>query len=152
MAEDNAKRPKRRKVQSCPALLTEVVGRLKKRHSPEQIAGRLREDFPDDPEMWVSHETIYQAVYVQPRGELAKEVKSALRTGRVSRKPQGRNEIAERSRFKAGMVNISERPAEADDRAIPGRWEGDLILGSTASGSAIGTCLGITPQPPWRPR
>jgi IS30 family transposase len=112
---------------------------LEQRHSPEQIAGRLREDFPDDPEMRVSHETIYQALYVQPRGELARLVKTALRTGRTRRKAQGRKETG-RGKLK-GMINISERPAEADDRAVPGHWEGDLILGSTVSGSAIGTLV-----------
>lgn len=140
LAEANRKRPKARKLEDNPVLLAEVVARLEQRHSPEQIAGRLREDFPDDPEMWVSHETIYQALYVQPRGELARLVKDALRTGRIQRKPQGRN-IIDRNRFKDGMIGISERPAEADDRAIPGHWEGDLILGSTASGSAIGTMV-----------
>ncbi len=132
-------RPKPRKLETSPVLLAEVVQRLEQRHSPEQIAGRLREDFPDDPEMWVSHETIYQAMYVQPRGELARLVKTALRTGRIQRKPQGRKETGV-GKLK-GMVNISERPAEADDRAVPGHWEGDLILGSTASGSAIGTLV-----------
>jgi transposase, IS30 family len=133
-------RPKPRKLATNPVLLDEVLRRLKKRHSPEQIAGRLREDFPDDPEMWVSHETIYQAMYVQPRGELARQVKTALRTGRTRRKPQGRCETDNRGRLR-DMINISERPAEADDRAMPGHWEGDLILGSTASGSAIGTLV-----------
>jgi transposase, IS30 family len=123
VAEANAKRPKTRKLDANPVLLAAVVRRLKQRHSPEQIAGRLREDFPDDPEMWVSHETIYQAVYVQPRGELAQQVKTALRTGRTRRKPHGRKTIDDRDRFKAGMVNISERPPDADDRAIPGHWE-----------------------------
>ncbi|GAS92443.1 transposase, IS30 family [Mycolicibacterium brisbanense] len=139
VAEANRRRPKERKLDEHPALLGEVVARLKKRHSPAQIAARLRQDFPDDPEMWVSHETIYQAMYVQPRGELARLVKSALRTGRTQRKPQGRNET-NRGKLK-GMINISERPVEAKDRAIPGHWEGDLILGSTASGSAIGTMV-----------
>jgi IS30 family transposase len=140
-AEANLKRPKERHLEARPALLAEVVARLEQRHSPEQIARRLRQDFPDDPEMWVSHETIYQALYVQPRGELARLVKTALRTGRTRRKPQGRNGIEDRDRFKAGMINISVRPVEADDRAIPGHWEGDLILGSTASSSAIGTLV-----------
>ncbi|MFW0152187.1 IS30 family transposase [Mycobacterium sp. smrl_JER01] len=139
VAEASRKRPKPRKLEDNPALLAEVVARLEKRHSPEQIAGRLREDFPKKPEMWVSHETIYQALYVQPRGELAKVVKAALRTGRTRRKHQGRNETGP-GKLK-GMINISERPAEADDRAIPGHWEGDLILGSTASASAIGTLV-----------
>jgi transposase, IS30 family len=137
-AEANLKRPKPRHLQTRPALLAEVVTRLEQRHSPEQIAGRLREDFPDDPEMWVSHETIYQALYVQPRGELARLVKTALRSGRIHRRPQGRREAGRKIK---GMINISERPAEADDRAVPGHWEGDLILGSTASGSAIGTLV-----------
>jgi len=140
VTDANAQRSKVRRLEQRPALLAEVLRGLKLRHSPEQIAGRLREDFPEDPEMWVSHETIYQAIYVQPRGELARQVKTALRTGRTQRKPQGRNNIADRSRFKAGMVNISERPAESDDRAIPGHWEGDLIIGAN-SGSAIGTLV-----------
>ena len=140
VADANRKRPKERKLEKTPALLAAVLQGLEARHSPEQIAGRLPQEFPDDPEMRVSHETIYQAVYLQPRGELAKEVKSALRTGRVRRKPQGRNEIADRNRFKAGMINISERPAEADDRAIPGHWEGDLIIGAYGE-SAIGTLV-----------
>ena len=140
VTDANAQRPRVRRLDERPALLAEVLRGLRLRHSPEQIAGRLREDFPEDPEMWVSHETIYQAIYVQPRGELARQVKTALRTGRTQRKPQGRNGIEDRNRFKAGMVNISERPAEADDRAIPGHWEGDLIIGAN-SGSAIGTLV-----------
>ena len=140
VADANRRRPKQRKLENNPVLLALVLRGLEQRHSPEQITGRLRQDFPDDPEMWVSPETIYQAVYVQPRGELAKDVKSALRTGRTRRKPHGRNEIAERRRYKAGMINISERPAEADDRAIPGHWEGDLIMGA-GNTSAIGTLV-----------
>jgi transposase, IS30 family len=138
-ADTHAKRPKVRRLDEKPALLAEVLRRLKQRHSPKQIAGRLREDFPEDPEMWVSHETIYQAMYVQPRGELAKQVKTALRTGRTRRKPQGRKETDNHGHLR-GMINISERPAEADDRAIPGHWEGDLIVGAN-SGSAIGTLV-----------
>jgi IS30 family transposase len=132
-------RPKPRKLETNPTLLKEVLQRLEQRHSPEQIAGRLREDFPDDAEMWVSHETIYQAMYVQPRGELARQVKTALRTGRTQRKPQGRTTTDNRGRIK-DMINISERPAEADDRAIPGHWEGDLIIGANGE-SAIGTLV-----------
>ena len=139
VAEARRRRPKVRKFDATPRLWAEVVRRLKQRHSPEQIAGRLREDFPDDPEMWVSAETIYQAVYLQPRGELAKEVKAALRTGRAKRKPQGRNSTDGRGKLK-NMVNISERPAEAADRAIPGHWEGDLIIGAGQQ-SAIGTLV-----------
>jgi transposase, IS30 family len=132
-------RPKARKLETNSALLDEVLQRLEQRHSPEQIAGRLREDFPGDAEMWVSHETIYQAMYVQPRGELARQVKTALRTGRTQRKPQGRNTTNGRGGIK-DMINISERPAEVDDRAIPGHWEGDLIIGAHGE-SAIGTLV-----------
>jgi IS30 family transposase len=138
-ADASRARPKPRKLQTNPVLLEEVLQRLKQRHSPEQVAGRLREDFPNDAEMWVSHETIYQAMYVQPRGELARQVKTALRTGRASRKPQGRNPIDTHGRIK-DMINISERPAEADDRAIAGHWEGDLIIGAHGE-SAIGTLV-----------
>jgi len=140
VADELRKRPKQRRLESRPALLAEVLQGLEHKHSPEQIAGRLRQDFPDDAEMWVSHETIYQALYVQPRGELAKLVKTALRTGRTQRKPQGRKETSDRGKIK-DMINIADRPVEAADRAIPGHWEGDLILGSTVSGSAIGTLV-----------
>ena len=139
VADHRRRRPKTAKLEANPRLRAQVVRRLKQRHSPEQIAGRLREDFPDDPEMWVSAETIYQAIYVQPRGELAKEVKTALRTGRTKRKPQGRNSTDGRGKLK-NMINISERPAEAEDRAIPGHWEGDLIIGAGQQ-SAIGTLV-----------
>jgi IS30 family transposase len=132
-------RPKPRKLESNPALLAEVVQRLEQRHSPEQIAARLRIDFPDDSEMWVSHETIYQALYVQPRGELARQIKTALRTGRTQRKRQGRNTTDNRGHLK-DMINISERPPEADDRAIPGHWEGDLIIGKNQA-SQIATLV-----------
>jgi len=117
-------------------LFAEVVKRLALKHSPAQIAGRLRADFPDDPEMWVSHETIYQALYVRPKGELAKQVTEALRTGRTRRKPQGRQAQPKMK----GMVNIADRPAEAADRAVPGHWEGDLIIGAHSQ-SAIGTLV-----------
>ena len=117
-------------------LFAEVVERLGRRHSPEQIAGRLRRDFPDDAEMWVSHERIYQALYLRPRSELAKQVKDALRTGRARRKPQG---WQSQPKLK-GMIGIADRPAEAEDRAVPGHWEGDLILGAGCQ-SAIGTLV-----------
>ena len=134
-----ATRPKDAKLATNLRLRREVQNRLKANHSPEQIAGRLREDFPDDPEMWVSHETIYQALYVQGRGALKRELTKHLRTGRAVRKP--RRKAEERRGRIPGMVNIAERPKQVEDRAVPGDWEGELILGSTESGSAIGTLV-----------
>jgi IS30 family transposase len=136
--EASLARPKERRFEADPALAREVQDRLDRRHSPEQIAARLRLDFPDQPEMWVSHETIYRALYVQGRGGLAREVKAALRTGRALRKTQG--PPGRRQGPVRDMVNISERPAEAEDRAVPGHWEGDLILGAYGR-SAVGTLV-----------
>ena len=138
-ADQQLERPKQAKLATNLVLRREVQNRFKENHSPEQIANRLREDFPNDPEMWVSHETIYQSLYVQGRGALKRELTRHLRTGRKLRKPQ-RAEGRRRERIK-DMVNISERPPEVEDRAVPGHWEGDLILGSTESGSAIGTLV-----------
>jgi IS30 family transposase len=105
--------------------------------SPEQIAGRLRVDFPDDESMSISHEAIYQSLYVQGRGALRRELTACLRTGRALRVPRAR---ARRGKsFVSDEILISERPAEAADRAVPGHWEGDLILG--LSSSAIGTLV-----------
>jgi IS30 family transposase len=138
-ADLQARRPKPAKLAPSSRLGREVQDRLLKNHSPEQIVRRLREEFPDDPEMWVSHETIYKSLYVQSRGALKRELTSHLRTGRTLRKP--RRQAAQRRERFAGMVMISERPAEVEDRAVPGHWEGDLILGSTESGSAVGTLV-----------
>ena len=116
-----ASRPKPAKLATNLALRDKVEQDLQKRYSPEQIAGRLRVEFPDDPEMWVSTETIYQSLYVQSRGALRRELTRSLRTGRAVRHP-GRQPGQRKNRI-PGMVNISERPAEANDRAVPGHWE-----------------------------
>jgi IS30 family transposase len=138
-ADEKARRPKDAKLATNLPLRREVQARLKENHSPEQISGRLREDHPNDPEMWVSHETIYQALYVQGRGALKRELTRHLRTGRAVRKPH-RKDAERRGRIR-DMVNIADRPKEVEDRAVPGDWEGDLILGSAESGSAIGTLV-----------
>ena len=138
-AEESARRPKQSKLAKSDRLRDEVQTRLDDFHSPGQIAALLRRDFPDDPEMHVSHEAIYQAIYVQGRGHLRRDIHRCLRTGRAMRKPRNRPD-ERRGRLK-NMINISERPPEVADRAVPGHWEGDLILGSTESGSAIGTLV-----------
>ena len=136
---DRARRPKLRKLAKNDTLRCEVQSRLELRHSPQQIAKRLRIDFPDDPEMWVSPEAMYQAIYVQGRGSLRRELHQCLRTKRAVRRSQ--HQPGTRRGRIPNMINISDRPAEVADRAVPGHWEGDLILGSTASGSAIGTLV-----------
>ena len=138
-ADLRARRSQATKLATHPRLRQEVQDRLEQEHSPRQIANRLMVDFPDDAEMRVSHETIYKALYVQGRGELRRDLAKRLRTGRALRKP--RRKPGQRRGKIPGMVNIAERPAEVEDRAVPGHWEGDLILGSTASGSAIGTLV-----------
>jgi IS30 family transposase len=116
-----------------------VKNRLLRRWSPEQISRKLVRMFPNDPEMRVSPETIYQALYLQARGGLKREVQAALRTGRARRKPH-KDPQQRQSRFVDPMVMISERPAEVKDRAVPGHWEGDLITGANNQ-SAIGTLV-----------
>ena len=137
---DRARRgPRAAKLATNLALRREVQARLERRDSPRQIAGRLRLDFPDDPEMRVSAETIYQSLYIQSRGGLKRELTQHLRTGRSRRKPR-RREGERRGRI-PDMVSISERPPEIEDRAVPGHWEGDLIMGSVLSNSAVGTLV-----------
>jgi IS30 family transposase len=137
-AEEQARRPKTAKLAGNDELRGWVQEHLEMKWSPEQISARLAAEFPDRPEMRVSHETIYQSLYVQGRGALRRELAASLRTGRALRKP--RRKEGERRGKIAGMVNISERPAEAADRAVPGHWEGDLIVGA-AGKSAIGTLV-----------
>jgi len=131
-------RPKVSKMAACPRLRAEVEARLELRWSPQQIARSLRDDFPDDLEMRVSHETIYTSLFVQGRGSLRKELTRCLRSGRAIRRPHGH---VPTNKGKLGkMILISERPAEVEDRAVPGHWEGDLIMGSACK-SAIGTLV-----------
>jgi len=140
-AEHRAARPKPAKLAGDPVLHDRVQQDLTALWSPEQIAARLKRDFPDQPRMHVTHETIYQALYVQGRGALRRELAACLRTGRAIRAPQ-RTPDGRRTRGGkiTGMVPISARPAEAADRAVPGHWEGDLIVGKD-SRSVIGTLV-----------
>ena len=137
-AERARARPKVAKLADNDRLRGQVPEWLEEKYSPEQISHRLRCDFAQDPEMRVSHETIYQSIYVQGRGALRRELAVCLRTGRALRKP--RRQSGERRGRIPGMVNISERPAEVEDRAVPGHWEGDLIIGKNGR-SAIGTLV-----------
>jgi IS30 family transposase len=138
-AREQARRPKTPKL-ARPQLAARVAGWLEQWWSPVQISRRLRTGFPGDPMMHVSHETIYQALYVQGRGELRRELARCLRTGRARRRPHGPDGRSVRIK---DMVMISERPAEAGDRAVPGHWEGDLIIGKDCK-SAAGTLVGRT--------
>jgi IS30 family transposase len=122
-----AQRPKPGKLASNPRLLAAVERGLLDRWSPEQISARLKREYPNDRGMRISHETIYRALYVQSRGELRRQLTKQLRTGRDRRKPQGQ---VQRGARIADMVSISERPPEVEDRAVPGHWEGDLLVGA----------------------
>ncbi|MBV8304699.1 MAG: IS30 family transposase [Acidimicrobiia bacterium] len=137
-ADEVVRRPKARWWEERPWLWDYAVELLREQTwSPEAIARRLRADHPDEPVWWVSHEAIYQAIYLQARGELKKELLRCLRSGRVRRKPRGRAAVGSKI---VGMVNISERPPEAADRAVPGDWEGDLIIGAY-NASAVATLV-----------
>ena len=135
-ARERARRPKVPKL-ACPRLAAQVTGWLEAWWSPQEISARLRIEFAGDPMMQVSHETIYQALFVQGRGELRRELARCLRTGRAKRRSRHRPENTGRIK---DMVMISERPAEASDRAVPGHWEGDLIIGKDCK-SAVGTLV-----------
>jgi IS30 family transposase len=136
-AASRAGRPRRAKLARNRPLRLIVERLLAARWSPQQIAWQLRHDHPHEPEMWVSHETIYQSLFVQGRGALRAELTRCLRTGRARRRPAGRSRP---SGELADMVLLSERPAEVEDRAVPGHWEGDLIIGNS-NRSAIGTLV-----------
>ena len=133
-----ARRRRRRPARLAePGLLRNLVlAGLRQHHSPGQIAGRQRRLFADQPEMWVSHETIYQAIYLQARGGLKRELERALRSGRTTRRRQRPHVPGRSSKRSWAFPRVSERPAEVADRAVPGHWEGDLLMG-VANSSAV---------------
>ena len=123
-----ARRSKPAKLAACERLRVVVEEKLELRWSPQQISGWLVAEFPDDPEMRVSHETIYMSLFVQSRGALRKELTRYLRSGHTTRRPRGHTVMNGQGQLR-GTLNIRERPGEADDRAVPGHWEGDLLMG-----------------------
>lgn len=139
-ATENARRPKEFKLKNNPLCKT-IETWMDDGWSPKLIADVLACDYPGDKLMQVSHETIYQCLYVQTRGSLRADLCKCLSTKRTARKPRGQRTTSGGVYSSGEEFKISDRPAEADDRAVPGHWEGDLILGSTASGSAIGTLV-----------
>jgi len=138
LAWERQRRPKPSKLSRHPQLRQEVQAMLDRRYSPEQAAGRLRALHPGDPAMRVSHETIYQSIYVYPRGELRRELQACLRSGRATRRPRRRRDA--RGQI-IGAVPIGQRPAEVEGRLVPGHHEGDLIIGAKGSNSAVGTIV-----------
>ena len=138
-AQRRALRPKRAKLAECRRLRSVVERKLEARWSPQQISGWLAERYPHDPEMRVSHETIYQSLFVQSRGALRKELHACLRTGRAMRRAKAYTKGGVGQGQIRNMVMISERPAEVADRAVPGHWEGDLIFGKKMT--SIGTLV-----------
>lgn len=132
-----ARRPKPSKLDCCPRLRGEVFEKLRLDLSPEQISAKLKIEFPDDEEMRISPETIYQSIYIQAKGQLRKDLAKHLRTGRTRRKAR---DVPDRRGRLQNMVMISERPPEVEDRAVPGHWEGDLIVGK-GSRSFVGTLV-----------
>jgi transposase, IS30 family len=138
LAWDRQRRPKPSRLARDPVLRARVQRLLDRRYSPEQVSGRLRMLHPDDPAMRVSHETIYQSIYVYPRGELRRELRACLRSGREIRRRRGRRET--RGTI-IGAVPIGQRPPEVEGRLVPGHHEGDLIMGTKASNSAVGTIV-----------
>ena len=145
-ATSRARRPKPSKLAENPELRIVVEDKLGDWWSPEQVAHWLRRSYPDTEKMWVSHETIYLSLFIQGKGALRRELAESLRTGRAYRRPKtkrapsGKGQIVDR-------VMISERPAEVEDRAVPGHWEGDLLMGrrQTAIGTLVPVCDVVPP-------
>jgi IS30 family transposase len=137
-ARERARRPKASKLAMSPRLLAAVEAGLTRRWSPQQISARLRLEYPDDQEMRISHETIYRSLFVQARGELRRQLSANLRSGRGKRRRRGRG--GDRRGRIVDMIPISERPPDVADRAVPGHWEGDLLLGAGGR-SAITTLV-----------
>jgi transposase, IS30 family len=138
LASQRQRRPKPSKLSGDPVLRERVQALLDDRHSPEQASGRLTVNYPDDPAMRVSHETIYQSLYLYPRGELRRELKACLRSGRQVRRRRGRRQAPGAI---IAAVPIGQRPPEVEGRLVPGHHEGDLIMGTKASNSAVGTIV-----------
>ena len=143
-AQDNFQlrlfRPKKRKTDLNPGLWIYILRLLELRWSPMQISKHLSETYPGDPSMRLSAESIYQAIYIQGKGRLKEKLRKLMRQGRTGRMPRRSRDERARARFREPMVNISQRPPEASDRAIPGHWEGDLITGRS-NRTAIGTLV-----------
>jgi IS30 family transposase len=133
-----ARRPKVCKLAANPLLVLMIEEKLSQWWSPQQISGWLKETYPESPEMWVSHETIYLTLFIQGRGTLKHELTQCLRTHRAMRRPTKKRAPTGKGQIR-NQVMISERPAEADDRAVPGHWEGDLLMGRRMT--AIGTLV-----------
>jgi IS30 family transposase len=132
-AWDRARRPKPCKLAVHRALARQVATKLKRQWSPEQVAGWLRRTYPNDMSRQVSHETIYRTLYIQSRGALKRELLAYLRRTRVMRRSRHHTQKTENHGRIVGAVSISERPASAEDRAVPGHWEGDLLFGDRNS-------------------
>ena len=143
-AQDNFRlrlhRPKERKICKNPVLWIYILDLLERRWSPMQISTHLSESHPDDPSMRLSPESIYQAIYIQGKGHLREKLRKLMRQGRTGRKPRKAVGGSANARFREPMVSISQRPAEVADRAVPGHWEGDLIMGK-GNRTAIGTLV-----------
>ena len=135
-AWERARRPKQTKLDRCPQLRWIVEHALEQDHSPEQICGWLARAYPDNERMRLSPETIYRALYVQSRGTLKRELAQHLRSGRIKRRPRASSRSGEGRGQINDKVMISERPAEVEDRAVPGHWEGDLLMGNKTSAIA----------------